>query len=144
MILQLKRIFKGEIYTIGHLYIDGKYFCDTLEDQVRELPAYCPNTPKGLIANVRKRFIQKQLSRLESIRLLWNTHQDSSVSCQDCMMCRNFLGILIHSGNTATDSAGCIIVGKNKEKGKVLESRATSDTLNEILKKEREITIYIS
>ena len=48
MLLQLKRIFKGATYTIGRLYIDGKYFCDTLEDQVRELPAYCPNTPKGL------------------------------------------------------------------------------------------------
>lgn len=48
MLLQLKRIFKGATYTIGRLYIDGKYFCDTLEDKVRELPAYCPNTPKGL------------------------------------------------------------------------------------------------
>ena len=56
----------------------------------------------------------------------------------------HFLGILIHSGNTSTDSAGCILVGKNKEKGKVLESRATSDALNEILKKEREIKIHVS
>jgi len=37
-----------------------------------------------------------------------------------------------------------ILVGKNKEKGKVLESRATSDALNEILKKEREIKIHVS
>jgi len=42
---------------------------------------------------------------------------------------------------TSTDSAGCILVGKNKEKGKVLESRATSDALNEILKKDECIRI---
>lgn len=35
MLLQLKRIFKGATYTIGRLYIDGKYFCDTLRPSKR-------------------------------------------------------------------------------------------------------------
>lgn len=47
MDLQLRRIFKGETYTIGRLYINGEYFCDTIEDTVRSLPSSCPNTPKG-------------------------------------------------------------------------------------------------
>ena len=34
MKLLLKRIFLGENYTIGKLYIDGVYKCDTLEDKV--------------------------------------------------------------------------------------------------------------
>ena len=37
MELKLKRIFKGDTYTIGNLLIDGKYFCDTLEDTDRGL-----------------------------------------------------------------------------------------------------------
>jgi hypothetical protein len=35
MKVEVKRTFKGTEYTIGQLYIDGAYFCDTLEDTVR-------------------------------------------------------------------------------------------------------------
>lgn len=55
----------------------------------------------------------------------------------------HFIGILIHSGTTEKDSAGCLIVGKNTIKGKVTESRVTSDKLNTILTKEKQITIQI-
>jgi hypothetical protein len=55
----------------------------------------------------------------------------------------HFIGILIHSGNTEKDSAGCIIVGDNTAKGKVINSRATSDRLNALLGKEKDIIIEI-
>ena len=55
----------------------------------------------------------------------------------------HFLGVLIHSGNDPGDTAGCILVGHNKVKGKVLESRAVSDKLNALLEKENEMTITI-
>ena len=42
MKLTLNRKFKGQTYTIGDLSIDGKFFCNTIEDAVRELPATCP------------------------------------------------------------------------------------------------------
>lgn len=58
-------------------------------------------------------------------------------------MCRIFFGILIHSGNTEEDSAGCIIVGKNTVKGKVTESRKTSDALNVLLSTVSDIEIEI-
>ena len=35
MKVEVKRLFMGTEYTIGKLYIDGAYFCDTLEDKVR-------------------------------------------------------------------------------------------------------------
>ena len=88
MLLQLKRIFKGATYTIGHLYIDGKYFCDTLEDQVRELPAYCPNTPKGLNCECPEKVYSKTAIPSGEYK---DTHPDSNVSYQDCMMCRILL-----------------------------------------------------
>lgn len=42
MDIEIKRIYKGAEYTIGRLSIDGKYFCDTLEDTVRALGVKVP------------------------------------------------------------------------------------------------------
>ena len=44
-----------------------------------------------------------------------------------------FTGVLIHAGNTAEDSGGCILVGKNRVKGKVLDSRETFARLFRLL-----------
>ena len=40
MIIYLKRIFKGDSYTIGKLYVNGEAVCDTLEDTDRQLYSY--------------------------------------------------------------------------------------------------------
>ena len=37
MNLELKRVKFGEDYTIGHLSVDGRFLCYTLEDKVREV-----------------------------------------------------------------------------------------------------------
>ncbi|MBR2017789.1 MAG: hypothetical protein IKA00_10970, partial [Prevotella sp.] len=44
MKLLLKRIAKKADYTIGHLYINGKKFCDTLEDTDRGLMQSLPTS----------------------------------------------------------------------------------------------------
>ena len=143
MNLTLQRIYKSANYTIGTLYADGTYFCDTLEDTVRQLPATCPDTARGqacccpekicaytaIPAGVYKITLEYSPRFRRVLPLLHDVP--------------HFLGVLIHSGNDADDSAGCILVGRNKAKGKVVESRATSDKLNALLTGHRSITIRI-
>ena len=42
-----------------------------------------------------------------------------------------FEGVLMHRGNTVKDTAGCILVGENKEKGKVLNSTPYEEKLTD-------------
>ena len=54
-----------------------------------------------------------------------------------------FDGVLIHPGNTSSDT-GCILVGQNKIKGKVVNSVSTFDKLmNELLKDNDNIVLTI-
>lgn len=118
MQLELRRIFKAEEYTIGRLYIDGNYFCDTLEDAARAPGVKIAGKtaiPAGtykIILNYSHRF-KRILPLLLGVPM--------------------FSGIRIHAGNTAEDTEGCILVGKNTQKGKVLESKVTFEKLFKIL-----------
>ena len=150
----VKRIFSNSRYTIGHLYVDGTYVCDTLEDTDRGFNQFMSYSwiqnqkvigetaiPIGTyridMSTVSPRFVQKtyykklcggKLPRLVDVV--------------------GFEGILIHTGNTAADSSGCILVGYNKEKGKVLESKKAFEKLYAILdeanKRGEEIYITIT
>lgn len=143
MKLFLKRKFKGETYTIGDLYIDGIFFCNTLEDKVRNLPATCPNTPKWVMCKCK----EKKYAETAIPAGTYKISMQMSPKYKKLMPCLlnvpHFLGILIHAGNTAIDSAGCILVGKNTVKGKVLNSKATMDALMKRLKKSSVISITI-
>ena len=133
MRLILKRLYLKTYYTIGKLYMDGKYFCDTLEDQVRDLTkerkipgrTAIPAGVYEIVVNVSPRF-KRKLPRLLDVP--------------------GFDGILIHRGNTAEDTAGCILVGENRERGKVINSTRYEVQLTGILERAQEkgeITIEI-
>ena len=128
MELTLRRKFKGAAYTIGDLSIGGEFFCNTIEDTVRDLPATCPDTSRGPAGTYK-------------ITLEYSPKYKRKMPCLHDVP--HFLGILIHSGNTEEDSAGCILVGENTVKGKVLNSRATFKRLYALLEKEKDITIHI-
>lgn len=139
MDLKLKRIYSGDTYTIGHLYIDGDYYCDVLEDtdrgltddmseeQIKKIKVYGKTAiPKGTY-KVKVTYSPKFKRYLP---ILLNV--------------KGFTGIRIHSGNIPEDTLGCLLVGYNKEKGKVLNSRVTSDKLTALLRNcEEEIYITI-
>lgn len=143
MKLTLKRKFLGDKYTIGDLFIDGKFFCNTIEDTVRELPPVCPNTPKGISCKCSGK-VYAQTAIPEGTYKVTMEHSPRFKRVLPYLHdVPHFLGILIHSGNSEADSAGCLICGKNTVKGKVTDSRATCDKLNAILSKEKHITIEI-
>ncbi|WP_419510754.1 DUF5675 family protein [Alistipes sp.] len=143
MELTLKRRYLGKQYTIGSLYLDGRYFCDTLEDTVRRLPSACPDTPRGRTCHCPEKVYARTAIPAGTYKITMEHSPRFKRVLPLLHDVPHFLGILIHSGNDEEDSAGCILVGKNNIKGKVVESRATSDTLNKLLVKADHITIRI-
>lgn len=139
MELKLKRIAKKNGYTIGKLSIDGKYFCDTLEDVDRGLDssmsldvlkqkklAHITAIPSGRY-QVTMDVISPRLSRSKFYK------QFGGGRVPRLLNVPAYEGILIHCGNTAKDTDGCILVGKNSKVGMVLDSRITYSTLYPLL-----------
>ena len=127
MNLELKRIFKGKDYTIGRLFIDGKYFCDTLEDPVRQLDSIKDKIKeKTAIPAGKYKVSMSIVSPKYSIRKSYNWCGGRLPRLMDVPF---FEGILIHSGNTPDHTAGCILVGENKIKGQVINSMNTLKNL---------------
>lgn len=143
MELTLRRKFKGPSYTIGDLSINGKFFCNTIEDTVRPLPATCPETTRGRSCTCKGKIYAETAIPVGKYKITLEYSPRFKRRMPYLHDVPHFLGILIHSGNTEADSAGCIIVGENTVKGKVLNSRATFQRLYALLEKEKEITIRI-
>lgn len=128
MQLRLVRRYKAEDYTIGTLYVDGVAFCDTIEDkdrgladsmtlaEVKRLKVY----GKTAIPVGRYRIDMKSISTRFAGRT-WAKRYNGIVPRLEGV--KGFAGVLIHVGNTADDTLGCIIVGENKVKGKVVNSQ---------------------
>lgn len=144
MNLTLRRIYMGANYTIGKLLIDDQYFSDTIEDTVRNLPPTCSETPKGRACKCKDKVDARTAIPAGTYKITIEYSPRFKRRLPYLHDVPHFLGILIHSGNTDADSAGCIIVGRNMVKGKVLESRATLDKLISRIKDEEDITIDIS
>lgn len=139
MKLRLKRIAKKDTYTIGKLYIDDIYFCDTLEDKDR-----------GITNDMTEEDISKIKVKGETAIPIGTYNISITYSPKfkrDMPLIENvkgFAGIRIHSGNTDKDSEGCILVGENKIIGKVINSRETYNKLfNRLVKEKNKITIEI-
>lgn len=147
MELLLKRIARRDSYTIGKLYIDGSYFCDTIEDKDRGLQQQLP-----LSVNVAKKKKGVTAIPVGRYRVTLAVKSQRFSQKKQYAACNGYLprlvnvpafdGVLIHIGNTANDTEGCILVGKNTQVGKVLESTATFWKLYSILKDAKD-EIYI-
>lgn len=140
MKLLLKRIAKKPKYTIGRLYINGVYFCDTIEDKDRGLD------DSMSVANIRNLKVYKETAiPTGTYDIVMNVTSGTFVKKEAYKkLCggrvprlkyvKGFSGILIHSGVDEKSSAGCIIVGQNKVVGKVINSWETFKALYSKLK----------
>ena len=138
MILTLDRKYKLPTYTIGKLYIDGEYFCDTLEDKDRGL------TDDMTVSEISKIKIKNETAIPTGTYKITITYSNRFKKNMPLINdVKGFEGIRIHSGNTDKDTEGCILVGFNKIKGNVINSRDTYNKLFSILSKSNNITITI-
>lgn len=152
MKLLLNRHYKGTEYTIGKLYIDGEYFCDTCEDVDRGL------TQDMSLEEVLKIKVKHQTAiPTGTYKVTLSVQSPKYSQRKQYNFCKGYLprlidvvgfdGVLIHIGNNASDSSGCILVGENKVKGQVINSTITFKKLYELLKdsydKKDEIEITI-
>lgn len=153
MNLKLVRKYKKDTYTIGILYVDGVYFCETCEDKDRGLKqtdslakiqsVKVPTEtaiPTGAY-NVRMDIVSPKYAKVSWFKSLCGGKMPRLMNVP------GFEGILIHPGSSALDSSGCILVGRNKIKGGLTMSRYTFSELyakmNSAHKRGEEITIEI-
>ena len=130
--LTLTRIAKQADYTIGRLEDEnGVKICDTLEPTWRDYKggelkvprkSAVPEGTYPVVITKSKKF-GKYLPLLVGVP--------------------GFEGIRIHSGNTVNDTEGCILVGQNLIKGKVLLSRLTLEKLMRLIENEKRIFLTI-
>src|SRR5699024_486384 len=134
MKLRVERLWKKERYTVGRLYVNDKMFSNTLVDKVRDLPS-------------EEKIPGETAIPAGTYKVIYNWSPKFGRNLPRLLNVPYFDGILIHPGNTAADSAGCILVGKNTEVGRLTESRYTSDRLNVLIedaqRKVEDITIEI-
>lgn len=153
MELVVDRKWKKQGYTISNLLIDGKWFCNILEDTDRNLDSSMSISkileikkpsitaiPKGTY-EITLDVVSPKYSKVQFYKEVCNGKVPRLLNV------KGFEGILIHAGNTDKDSAGCLLVGVNKVKGQVINSRETFKELYRLLKdkhdKGEKITIKI-
>ena len=140
MKLTLKRIALRDTYTIGKLYVDDVYFCDTLEDKVRDL------NKNGIFDNGEVKIKGQTAIPYGEYEVVWAYSPRFKKFTPRLLNVNSFSRVLIHAGNDSTDTDGCILVGQNKQVGKVLNSKETVNKLYPIIKnacKEEKVILNI-
>jgi hypothetical protein len=135
MKLKVVRETKTDISTIGSLFINDVFFCYTLEDKDR-----------GLKQSDSLLFIQaKKIFGLTAIpsgfyKLTVNQSPKFKRMLPRILEIKGFDGVLLHRGNTADHSLGCILIGYKKGHNSIFEStKAETDLVNRLLLHNNEV-----
>lgn len=127
-------------YTIGKMYVNDAYFCDTLEDTNRDL------NKNGRFDNGETKVYGGTCIPFGhyTVDLTMSAHFKRVLPI--LVGVPDFAGVRIHRGNEPSDTLGCILVGENKIKGKVINSTPYEEKLVQMMKaaKGRGETISIT
>ena len=140
MELHLHRSGYRPTYTIGHMTIDGRYFCDTLEDTDRGLTTSTPLSEIALRKVYGQTAIPKGRYRIQmDVESPSYKNKAKYKKLTGGYMPRlenvpGWTGVLIHAGNTDADTLGCILVGENQARGSIVNSFNTFSELYPLLK----------
>ena len=137
MNINVKRTARKNTYTIGKVTIDGKYFCDSLEDTDRGVTQIMPFTStggaKGYWVTPDHGIIEKVYGKTAIPTGLYDacSYYWPKFKCYVVMLLRvpGFTGILMHNGMTSDHSEGCVLLGKNNIVGRLDGDRIYMDAL---------------
>lgn len=140
MRLKLIRKYKKDTYTIGQLLVDGAFFCNTLEDKDRgltqdmDLPIIKAAKVYGETAIPSGVYdIDMETRSPKYAAVDWYKKLNGGYMPTFCNV-PGYSRVLIHPGNSPLDTLGCVLVGENKVKGRLINSRATFARLYKLMK----------
>ena len=122
--------------TVGKLYLNGVYFCDTLEDKNRDL------NKNGIFDGTEKKVYSETCIPFGQYKVIINQSPRFKRLMPRLLNVPHFDGILIHNGVTEKNSAGCILVG-SYDGQKLVRSKEIFKKLFEIMKYYNDIQINI-
>ena len=138
MKLELIRIANRPTYCIGKLYIDGVWFCDTIEDTDRGLD------DSMSVDEILKKKIKGETAIPTGVYKIEITYSPKYKRMMPLLIgVKGYSGVRIHSGNTSKDTEGCLLVGRNTKVGMVTDSRNTYQRLFARLQNAKDISIEI-
>lgn len=131
MNLTLKRLNLTPNYTEGELYVNGVYFCKTLEDTNRDL------NKNGQFDNNEKKVYGETCIPYGKYKVILSYSSKFKRELPEILEVPNFQGIRIHRGNKISDTLGCVLCGEKIKNGYLSNSTPYEIKLVELFKQAK-------
>ena len=131
MNLTLKRLNLTPNYTEGELYVNGVYFCKTLEDTNRDL------NKNGQFDNNEKKVYGETCIPYGKYKVILSYSPKFKRELPEILEVPDFQGIRIHRGNKISDTLGCVLCGEKVKNGYLSNSTPYEIKLVELFKQAK-------